>query len=433
MTIISIIEKKAAGLPLTEQEIQFFVHGFSRDVIPDYQISSLLMAIKLKGMSELETSFLTKAMVSSGDTVDLDGIVGTIVDKHSTGGVGDKTSLVIGPILASLGLKLAKMSGRGLGHTGGTIDKLESIPGLTTQLSSSQFKQQVNHIGMAIVGQTHSLVPADKKLYALRDVTGTIDSIPLISSSIMSKKIASGAKTILLDVKFGTGAFMKTIEEATLLAKAMVGIGQSLGRNTRAMLTDMNQPLGFAIGNRLEVIEAMDTLQLKGPADLLDLSVQACAMILKQTHLVTTLEEGIQKVNGVLQSGKAYETFISFIHAQGGEIDLLLDPNFLKTKWQYALVANQEGFVNHINTLALGQLSTLLGAGRLTKEDAIDFNAGIIVKKKIGDHVRLGDTVAMLYSNQTITNELINKGIQSFTIHSTKPLSQPIIHGWIES
>jgi pyrimidine-nucleoside phosphorylase len=366
MNILTIIDHKAKGLPLSEEEITFFVHGYAHDQLPDYQLASLLMAIKLKGMTSQETAWLTKAMVSSGESVDLTGIEGITVDKHSTGGVGDKTSLVIGPIVACLGLKLAKMSGRGLGHTGGTIDKLESIPGLSTSLSSSQFRQQVNSIGMAIIGQTQALVPADKKMYALRDVTGTVESIPLISSSIMSKKIASGAKTILLDVKFGSGAFMKTIEDARQLAHAMVNIGKALGRDTRAMLTDMDQPLGFAIGNRLEVMEAAYTLQGKGPSDLLTLSIQASAMMLLQAKKVSSLKEGESKAMETITSGKAYQKFLDFITAQGGDFSSLLNPLFLKTITTLPIITKENGYVGNINALALGQVAFLFGAGRLT-------------------------------------------------------------------
>jgi pyrimidine-nucleoside phosphorylase len=390
------------------------------------------MAIKLHGMDTQETAFLTKAMVSSGQSVDLTGIHGITVDKHSTGGVGDKTSLVVGPIVAALGLKLAKMSGRGLGHTGGTIDKLESIPGLSTNLTPQQFKQQVNAIGMAIIGQTKELVPADKKLYALRDVTGTVESIPLISSSIMSKKIASGAKTILLDVKFGSGAFMKTQADAKVLAKAMVHIGQALGRDTRAMLTDMDQPLGFAIGNRLEVIEAADTLQMKGPKDLLELCVQASAMMLVQAKQVKTLAAGELEVMNVLRSGKAYQKFLEFIQAQGGQYSALLNPAFIKTKTSYQIKSPVNGYLYRINALALGQMASLLGAGRLTKEDVIDFNAGIMLHHKIGDAIKKDDALATLYTNRTLSKEWMQTSMDAFTIDTKKPTIHPIVYAWVE-
>ena len=433
MNILTIIDHKVKGLSLNEEEITFFVHGYAHDRLPDYQIAALLMAIKLKGMNAQETAWLTKAMVSSGESVDLSGIDGITVDKHSTGGVGDKTSLVIGPIVASLGLKLAKMSGRGLGHTGGTIDKLESIPGLSTSLSSRQFRQQVNTIGLAIMGQTQALVPADKKMYALRDVTGTIESIPLISSSIMSKKIASGAKTILLDVKFGSGAFMKTLEDAKQLAHAMVNIGIVLGRDTRAMLTDMDQPLGYAIGNRLEVIEAANTLQMKGPKDLLTLSVKASAMMLLQAKKVSSLEEGESKAMAAITSGRAYQKFLDFITAQGGDFSALLNPLFLKTTSTLPILANQTGYIGHIDALALGQIASLLGAGRLTKDDVIDFNAGIILNKKIGDPVNRGDILATLYSNQQANQDHMRAVLSAFSVVDHPVAVNPIIYDWVQS
>ncbi|MBM3909598.1 MAG: thymidine phosphorylase [Firmicutes bacterium] len=433
MNILHIIDHKVKQKALTKEMIIFFVQGYSKGTIPDYQISALLMAIKLNGMNDQETAWLTEAMVSSGETVDLSGIEGTTVDKHSTGGVGDKTSLVVGPIVAALGLKLAKMSGRGLGHTGGTIDKLESIPGFTTNLASARFKKQVNEVGMAIIGQTLELVPADKKLYALRDVTGTVESIPLISSSIMSKKIASGAKAILLDVKFGSGAFMKTIESAKILAKAMVNIGQSLGRDTRAMITDMDQPLGFAIGNRNEVLEAADTLQMKGPQDLLELSIQATSKLLIQAKKSDTMKEARSKVMEVLSSGKAYAKFIEFITAQGGNFEALKQPALLKTKYEVSIKANQPGYLRKIDALALGQAASLLGAGRLTKEASIDPNAGIMLHHKIGDRILSEDYLATLKTNLPLTDDTLQMIKNAFTV-STKP-SKPsmIVHAWIES
>jgi len=433
MNILHIIDHKVKQKALTKEMIIFFVHGYSKGTIPDYQISALLMAIKLNGMNDQETAWLTEAMVSSGETVDLSGIEGTTVDKHSTGGVGDKTSLVVGPIVAALGLKLAKMSGRGLGHTGGTIDKLESIPGFTTNLASARFKKQVNEVGMAIIGQTLELVPADKKLYALRDVTGTVESIPLISSSIMSKKIASGAKAILLDVKFGSGAFMKTIESAKILAKAMVNIGQSLGRDTRAMITDMDQPLGFAIGNRNEVLEAADTLQMKGPQDLLELCIQATSKLLIQAKKSDAMNQARIKVMEVLSSGKAYAKFIEFITAQGGNFGALKQPALLKTKYEVSIKANQPGYLSKIDALALGQAASSLGAGRLTKEASIDPNAGIMLHHKIGDRVLSEDSLATLKTNLPLTDDTLQMIKNAFTI-STKP-SKPsmIVHAWIES
>jgi pyrimidine-nucleoside phosphorylase len=433
MNILQIIEQKVNGQALSEAAITFFVHGYAKGDIPDYQVSALLMAIKLKGMNELETAQLTQAMVTSGDTVDLSGIEGITVDKHSTGGVGDKTSLVIGPIVAALGLKLAKMSGRGLGHTGGTIDKLESIPGLTTSLTSTQFKQQVNDIGLAIIGQTQSLVPADKKMYALRDVTGTVQSIPLIASSIMSKKIASGAKTILLDVKFGSGAFMKTVADAKVLAKAMVAIGRKLGRDTRAMITDMDQPLGFAIGNRNEVLEAIETLKGKGPSDLLSLCVQASAMMAVQAKRAPTLEKGITLVEEVIHNGLALKKLYAMIAAQGGQLHALEQTDFITTSSTLDVTPTSSGYIHHIDALMLGEIASMLGAGRLTKDDAIDPNAGIIMRKKVGDFVDQKTILATFMTNRAVDPNWNMQIQQAFHIGPTPKPNPPIIHDWILS
>jgi pyrimidine-nucleoside phosphorylase len=427
INMVSIIEKKSEGLSLTNEEIRFFVLGYTQGTIPDYQVSSLLMAIKLKGMNEQETSQLTQAMVDSGQTVDLSSIHGVKVDKHSTGGVGDKTSLVIGPIVATCGLKLAKMSGRGLGHTGGTIDKLESMPGLTTSLSSEQFFKQVNTIGMAIIGQTGELVPADKKLYALRDVTGTVQSIPLIAASIMSKKIASGAQTILLDVKFGRGAFMQTVEDARILAKTMVDIGNRLGRHTMAMLSDMDQPLGYAIGNRLEVKEAMDTLKGQGPKDFETLCIQACALMLVQGGVTKNLLDAEAKVKSTIEDGSAYRKFVDFISAQGGHVQDFDDPMFLKTKYEQSIPSLTTGYVAKMNALTLGKVALLLGAGRLTKEDSIDPKAGIILHKKTEHNVQKGEPLLTLYSNQPIDPSIIDMVYDAFTISLTPLAPSPIV------
>lgn len=433
INILSIIEKKANKLPLTEEDITFAVHGYAKGSIPDYQMSSLLMAIRLQGMNREETGLLTKAMVSSGDVVDLSSIKGMKVDKHSTGGVGDKTSLIIGPIVSALGLKLAKMSGRGLGHTGGTIDKLESIPGFNTSLTSAEFLNQVQTIGMAIVGQTGQLVPADKKMYALRDVTGTVQSIPLIAASIMSKKIASGAQSILLDVKFGHGAFMKTVDEATVLAKTMVDIGYQLGRNTQAMLTDMNQPLGQTIGNRLEVMEAIETLQGKGPLDLTTLCVEASAMMLVQAETMPTLKAAKQAIDTILHNGKAYEQFVKFVTAQGGDLAQFLKPLTKPSRHIVSIKANSSGYLTSLNALALGTLALNLGAGRMTKEDTIDMNAGIVLLKKLGDKITKGDSLMTLYTNMDVTEAIKTTALEACLISSTLPPIRPIIEKIIRS
>jgi pyrimidine-nucleoside phosphorylase len=427
INIVSIIDKKANHQPLTEEEITFAVHGYASGAIPDYQMASLLMAIRLQGMNKIETSLLTKAMVSSGDVVDLSSIDGIKADKHSTGGVGDKTSLIIGPIVSALGLKLAKMSGRGLGHTGGTIDKLESIPGFNTSLASDQFLHQVKTIGMAIVGQTGQLVPADKKMYALRDVTATVQSIPLIAASIMSKKIASGAQTILLDVKFGHGAFMKTVEEATLLAKTMVDIGTQLGKDTQAMLTDMNQPLGQTIGNRLEVMEAIETLQGKGPLDLTTLCVEACAMMLVQAKAMPSLEIARVAIEKSIHDGSAYQQFVRFVSAQGGDIDAFLKPLNTPSKSIVTINATNAGYLASIHALDLGTLALSLGAGRFTKEDSIDMKAGIVLLKKQGDSVAFNDPLMTLYSDMPIDQTMKDIALAACPITSTKPTLRPLI------
>jgi pyrimidine-nucleoside phosphorylase len=385
------------------------------------------MAIYFQGMSDEESTFLALAMRDSGDVFDLSDIEGIKVDKHSTGGVGDKTSLVIGPIVATCGLKLAKMSGRGLGHTGGTIDKLESMPGLTTSLSSEQFFKQVNTIGMAIIGQTGELVPADKKLYALRDVTGTVQSIPLIAASIMSKKIASGAQTILLDVKFGRGAFMQTVEEARILAKTMVDIGNRLGRHTMAMLSDMDQPLGYAIGNRLEVKEAMDTLKGQGPKDFETLCIQACALILVQGGVTKTLLDAEKKVKSTIEDGSAYKKFVDFISAQGGNVKDFDDPMFLKTQFEQSIPSLSTGYVAKMNALTLGKVALLLGAGRLTKEDSIDPKAGIILHKKTEYSVIKGEPLLTLFSNHPIDPSIIDMVYEAFTISTTPLTPSPMV------
>ncbi len=430
MHILDIIEKKVHGKDLTAEEIDFFVQGYTKGTIPDYQVSSLLMAIKLQGMDAKETSLLTDSMVRSGNQVDLSSIQGIKVDKHSTGGVGDKTSLVIGPIVATLGLKLAKMSGRGLGHTGGTIDKLESIPGFSTSLSPQQFLEQVKRIGIAIVGQTGMLVPADKKLYALRDVTGTVESIPLIASSIMSKKIASGAQTIFLDVKFGSGAFMKTLPKAKLLAQAMVHIGKNLKRNTVAIITDMEQPLGYAIGNRLEVLEAIATLQNHGPEDFVTLCVEASSMMLVQAKVVDNLPAGRKQVLRVLRDGSAYQTFLAWVQAQGGDIKKF---NQSQTPPQsiVSLKASTSGWIKRIDALKLGQIALELGAGRLTKDATIDHQAGIVLTKKVGEKIKRGEVLATLYSNHPIPEPLLKAMAQAILTTPTRVKKKPLVYAVI--
>lgn len=400
MRMIDIILKKRFNTPLNAEEISFMIENYTNGNIPDYQMSAFIMAVCFNGMNKKEIGILTDRMMHSGETIDLSSIKGIKVDKHSTGGVGDKTSLVLGALVASSGVKVAKMSGRGLGHTGGTLDKLESIPGMSISLSKEAFIKQVNEIGLSIIGQTGNLVPADKKLYALRDVTGTVESIPLIASSIMSKKLASGSDTILLDVKFGSGAFMKTIEDARKLARTMVDIGDELNRDTRAILTDMNQPLGLAIGNNLEVIEAVNTLLGKGPEDLKELCLEAGAIMLTQAKLTDDKAKARKILEENLNSGKAFNKLLEFVKAQGGDISYLQDTSkFPVSKHIVQIKSKRVGYISEINALELGESAMRLGAGRETKDDVIDMSAGIILEKKVGDFVKVGDILCEMRTN----------------------------------
>mgnify|MGYP001043801124 FL=1 len=429
MRMVDIIIKKRNGEKLTKKEIEFFVHGFTEGQIPDYQASSLFMAVLFQGMDKEEISWLTDAMLHSGDTIDLSMIEGIKVDKHSTGGVGDKTSLVLGPLVASCGVKLAKMSGRGLGHTGGTLDKLESIPGLSIAVEKDRFVDQVNKIGIAIVGQTGSLVPADKKMYALRDVTGTVESIPLIASSIMSKKLASGSDAILLDVKFGSGAFMKTLDQARELAHTMVDIGDHLRRDTRAIITDMNEPLGMAIGNSLEVIEAIETLKGEGPADLVELCTKAGAMMLMQAKKVASIEEGTAMIEEKIASGAGLDKLAQLVKAQGGDESYVYHPEkFPKAAHEIEVRADQDGYVQEINALEIGEAAMKLGAGRATKEDAIDPAAGILLSKKVGDKVARGELLCRAYTDKANAEEVLDEIRKSFRLSGAPVKVSPIIY-----
>ncbi|CAM2791827.1 pyrimidine-nucleoside phosphorylase [Erysipelothrix tonsillarum] len=417
MTIVEIIEKKRDGIELTNEEINFWISGVTDGSVKDYQTSALLMAIVLKGMSLDETTALTDAMMRSGDVIDLSSIVGKKVDKHSTGGVGDKTTIILSPIVAAAGAKVAKMSGRGLGHTGGTLDKLESIPGFNIEVSSQDFIDQVNKINLAVIGQTGNLVYADKVLYALRDVTGTVNAIPLIASSIMSKKLAGGADCILLDVKYGEGAFMKTVDDARELANTMITIGRNLGREVNAMLSNMNQPLGHSIGNALEVEEAIMTLKNEGPKDLEELCLVASGYMLFQADLAETPEKGYELALETLRSGAAYETFLKWIEAQGGDISQFNDLEaFTKAQYHAEVYAENEGFLHDLKAMELGIVSMHLGAGRQTKEDIIDYKAGIVLRKDIGEDIHTGDLLATLYSDTPITDKHIEDTVKCFII-----------------
>lgn len=391
MRMVDLISKKRHNIELTTAEIEWIINGYTNKEIPDYQMSALLMAIVFNDMTKAERLALTQAMVNSGDVVDLSAIEGVKVDKHSTGGVGDKTSLILGPLVASMGVPVAKMSGRGLGHTGGTLDKLESISGMKIEIEMDQFIQQVNDIKLAIIGQTGNLAPADKYLYALRDVTGTVESIPLIASSIMSKKIAAGADAIVLDVKFGAGAFMKTLDDAKELATAMVEIGRDAGRETVAFLTDMNQPLGFAIGNALEVKEAIETLSGNGPKDLEELVLQLASHMVVLAKKAANTEQAYAQLKEKLQNGEALQKFKEFVAAQGGDTSQIENPELLPTASSVIPVtATEAGYVEKIDALSIGIAAMKLGAGRATKEDTIDMGVGVVLNKKVGEAINQG-------------------------------------------
>ncbi|OBA03477.1 pyrimidine-nucleoside phosphorylase [Bacillus subtilis] len=410
MRMVDIIIKKQNGKELTTEEIQFFVNGYTDGSIPDYQASALAMAIFFQDMSDRERADLTMAMVNSGETIDLSAIEGIKVDKHSTGGVGDTTTLVLAPLVAALDVPVAKMSGRGLGHTGGTIDKLEAIDGFHVELTKDEFIKLVNRDKVAVIGQSGNLTPADKKLYALRDVTGTVNSIPLIASSIMSKKIAAGADAIVLDVKTGAGAFMKTEEDAAELAKAMVRIGNNVGRQTMAVISDMSQPLGFAIGNALEVKEAIDTLKGEGPEDLHELVLTLGSQMVVLAKKAATLDEARAKLEEVMKNGKALEKFKDFLKNQGGDSSIVDDPSKLpQAAYQIDVPAKEAGVVSEIVADEIGVAAMLLGAGRATKEDEIDLAVGIMLRKKVGDKVENGEPLVTLYANRENVDEVIAK------------------------
>ena len=424
MRMVDIIEKKRDNHFLSKDEIDFVIQGYTKGNIPDYQMSALLMAIYFQGMSDEEATYLTNAMLHSGDVIDLSKVEGVKVDKHSTGGVGDKTTLILGPLVASAGAKLAKLSGRGLGHTGGTLDKLESIDGCSIALSEEQFIRQVNDINIAVAGQTAELVPADKLLYALRDVTGTVNSIPLIASSIMSKKLASGADVICLDVKIGDGAFMKTIEDARTLSELMVSIGSRMGKTVIAFITDMDQPLGLAVGNRLEVKEAIETLSGHGPKDLETLCVEIGSHMIYNAKKASSLEEAKKIAFDNLHNGKALAKWNEFIHAQGGHIDSL--ENFVKVKEIIPITAQKSGYIAKIKALPIGLASCKLGGGRETKEDIIDPMVGVVLKKKIGDFVNKGDVLCEVYANKTANQEILDGLLRAYEI-----VEQPVLPGKI--
>lgn len=417
----NILEKKKNNLELTKEEIEFVVNNYTNGNIPDYQMSALLMAICINGMSDNEIFYLTKCMTDSGDKIDLSSISNT-VDKHSTGGVGDKTTLIIGPIVACLNCKVAKMSGRSLGHTGGTIDKLESIEGFKTKLSKEEFFNQVNQIGIALISQTENVAPADKKIYALRDVTATVESIPLIASSIMSKKIASGAQNLVIDVKVGSGAFMKDKTSAKELATKIVSIGKNAGINTLAVLTNMDIPLGNNIGNALEVQEAIEVLKNKGPKDLREVCIKLATYMNAITNKID-IKTSLNQVMEVLTSGKAYNKFLELVKYQGGNIESI----YKQPLYKHEIYSDLEGYITSMNTESIGKISGLLGAGRLTKEDDIDYTAGIILNKKTSDYVNKGELLATLHSSKINDFSVLETQYKSSLVISNEKVEYDLI------
>lgn len=428
-----VIVKKRDGGELTEEEIKFFVEGYTKGEIPDYQASALTMAIYFQGMTQEETATLTKAMVDSGETIDLSEIDGKKVDKHSTGGVGDKVTFIVGPLVASVGIPVAKMSGRGLGHTGGTLDKLESVKGLEIEMSKEKFIENVNKYKLAVAGQTGNLAPADKKLYALRDVTGTVNSLPLIAGSIMSKKIASGADSIVLDVKTGTGAFMKTLEDSEALAREMVNIGNNLGRKTVAVISDMNQPLGYEVGNANEIKEAAEILQGSRVEDLRTLSLEIASHMAVLADKFPTYEEAYEALEANIENGKAFQSLRNLIEAQGGDVSMIDDLSKLpQAEYQVEVPAEKDGFVSAIDAESIGVAAMYLGAGRATKDDEINHGVGITMKKKIGDSVKAGEPLVVLLSDDEQPEDSIQKVKQAYTISNDVVKKPTLIHNIIK-
>lgn len=429
MRMVDLIAKKRDGEALTKEEINFMIEGYTKGEIPDYQMSAMAMALYFKDMTTEERVNLTMAMVNSGDTVDLSGIDGIKVDKHSTGGVGDTTTLILAPLVASVGVPVAKMSGRGLGHTGGTIDKLESIKGFQVELDGQTFNDLVNKNKVAVVGQSGNLTPADKKLYALRDVTATVNSIPLIASSIMSKKIASGADAIVLDVKTGSGAFMENLDDAKALAKAMVGIGNGAGRQTIGVISDMNQPLGFAVGNALEVKEAIDTLNGHGPEDLTELCLTLGSHMVYLAKKADSIDEARAMLVEAIKSGRALETFKVFVEGQGGDASVIDQPELLpRAKMTKEIIAETSGYVQEIIADEIGIAAGMLGAGRMTKESEIDLSVGLVLNKKVGDYVEKGEVLVTLHTNTDDTTEVEDKVKKAYRLYDEKPEARVLIY-----
>jgi pyrimidine-nucleoside phosphorylase len=433
MNMIDIITKKRDGQVLSYDDFKWWIDGYLKGDITDYQSSALLMAMYLNGLNDEETFDLTDVMLHSGEVIDLSGINGKKVDKHSTGGVGDKTTLVVAPVLAAAGLKVAKMSGRGLGHTGGTLDKLESIPGLSVEKTTAEFIRQVNKEGLAIISQSEELVPADRKLYALRDVTATVDSTQLIAASIMSKKLATGADVIVLDVKYGSGAFMKTPEEAKNLAEQMIRIGNGHGKRIAAVITSMESPLGFAVGNALEVDEAVDSLQGKGPMDLYLLVQVLAGEIIYQSGLKHMRMDAYTYVNELLESNKSWKKFLAMVKSQGGDISSIKSGHLTNADYTMEIGSVAEGYIRKVDALTIGCAARDLGAGRLTKEDDIDINAGIVIHKKVGNYVHIGDPIATVYcKNIYQATEVAAKILRAFEIVPDEIQPEQLIYGIVD-
>ncbi|WP_100407070.1 pyrimidine-nucleoside phosphorylase [Bacillus solitudinis] len=434
MRVVDLIEKKRDGQALTKQEITFLIEGYTKDEIPDYQVAAFAMAVFFQDMTSEERAHLTMAMVESGDQINLDEIVGIKVDKHSTGGVGDKTTIALAPLVATLGVPVAKMSGRGLGHTGGTIDKLESIPGFNVEIDTETFIKLVNKNKISVIGQTANLTPADKKLYGLRDVTATVNSIPLIASSIMSKKIASGADAIVLDVKTGSGAFMKELDQSIELAKAMVQIGNNLGRKTVAIISDMNQPLGRTVGNALEVKEAIDLLRGEGPEDLKELCLTLGSQMVYLAGKAETVELAREQLETVLSSGKALKTLKTFIANQQGDSSIVDNPSKLPAApYQIDVLAETSGIIERIVADKIGTAAMILGAGRATKESVIDLSVGIVLNKKVGDKVMQGESIATLHSKNNHVPEISEMVRSAYRISTEIVSAPPLIYSTITS
>ncbi|SEQ52825.1 pyrimidine-nucleoside phosphorylase [Ignavigranum ruoffiae] len=434
MNMVELIQKKQAGKALSQEEIDQLIEDYTQDKIPDYQMSAWMMAVYFQGMTEEEASYLTMAMAHSGDMIDLSAIHGKKVDKHSTGGVGDTTTIILAPLVASLGIPVAKMSGRGLGHTGGTLDKLESIPGFNVEVPIDDFIDQVNRHQIAVVGQTGNLTPADKKMYALRDVTATVQSIPLIAASIMSKKIAAGADAIVLDVKVGEGAFMKTVEQAEALAHQMVQIGQQVGRKTLAVISDMNQPLGCAVGNALEIKEAIATLRGQGPKDLEELCLLLGGQMLVAADAYTDLDQAQAALRQQIQNGQALAKFKEFIEAQDGDSEVVDHPERLsQAAYQIPVLAPKSGYVAHWQAQAIGEVAALFGAGRQRTEDQIDPSVGLVIEKKIGDAVQAGEPLLVLHSQTADVDQLRDKVLAAVTIQDQICPTPTLIHEVIQA